>query len=59
MTSRNVPKCLWDYGLIHEAAILSILSCSGDGTPGLEKILGHTIDISEFLDFGVWDLVWY
>ena len=59
MTTRNVPKCLWDYGLIQEAEVLSILVCGKDGIPGLEKITGQTIDISEYLDFAFWDLIWY
>ena len=59
MTTRNVPKCLWDYGLIHEAEVLSILVHGKDGIPGLEKITGQTIDISEYLDFAFWDLIWY
>ena len=30
-----------------------------DLTPGLEKITGETVDITGYLDFAFWDLVWY
>jgi hypothetical protein len=59
MTTQNVPKCLWDYGLVHKAEVLSILAHGKDGIPGLEKITGQTIDISKYLDFAFWDLIWY
>ena len=26
---------------------------------GLEKITGDTVDITEYLDFAFWDLVWF
>ena len=30
-----------------------------DLIPGLEKITGETVNITEYLDFTFWDLVWY
>ena len=30
-----------------------------DLIPGLEKITGETVDITEYLDFAFWDLVWF
>ena len=30
-----------------------------DLIPGLEKITGETVDITEYLYFAFWDLVWY
>ena len=30
-----------------------------DLVPGLEKITGEIVDITEYLDFAFWDLVWY
>ena len=30
-----------------------------DGIPGLEKLTGDTVDITEWLDFTIWDRVWY
>jgi hypothetical protein len=61
MTTKDVLRCLWDYGLVHEAAVLSILAhgTKADSQPRLEHVFGHTIDISEYLDFAIWDLVWY
>ena len=35
------------------------ISRGDDGRPRLEEVMGHTIDISEWLDFEFYDLVWY
>jgi hypothetical protein len=59
MTERQVPKCLWDYGLVYISEILSIIARQSTGQPGMEEIKGQTIDISEWLDFLFYDLVWY
>ena len=29
-----------------------------DGIPGLEKITGDTVEITEYLNFAFWDLFW-
>ena len=59
MVERKVPRRLWDYGLVYCAEVRSIISRGDDGRPGLEEVMGHTIDISEWLDFEFYDLVWY
>jgi hypothetical protein len=59
MSTKNVPKRLWDFGLVHEARILSMIARGSDGIPGLEKLTGDTIDITEYLDFDFYDLVWF
>jgi hypothetical protein len=58
----NVPLRLWDYGMRWVTEIMcrttnSIYSLAGR-TP-LEAITGETPDISEYLDFGFYDYVWY
>jgi hypothetical protein len=59
MTRKGIPKRLWYYGLIYEAEILSRTSRGdGDGT-GIESLTGNSPDISEWLDFGFYDLLWY
>ena len=35
MVDRKVPSCLWDYGLVYKAEILSRLSCGQDDRTGL------------------------
>ena len=59
MVEKNVPKRLWDYGLVYMAEILSITARGSNQRPGLEEISGQTIDISEWLDFEFYDSVWY
>jgi hypothetical protein len=42
------------------AEILSITARASTGCPGeMEEITGNMIDISEWLDFEFYDLVWY
>jgi hypothetical protein len=59
MTERHVPSRLWDYGLVYIAEILSIIARGKNGRPGIEAVMGHTVDISEWLDFEFYDYVWY
>ena len=51
MVEDNIPKRVWDFGLVYEARILSMIARGPDGIPGLEKITGDTVDITEWLDF--------
>jgi hypothetical protein len=59
MTDRQVPSQLWDYGLVYIAEILSIIARGKPGQPGIEAVMGHTVDISEWLDFEFYNFVWY
>ena len=59
MSAKNVPGRVWDYGLVHESTIMSHIARGPDGRTGYERMTGNTPDISEMLDFDIWDLVWY
>ena len=58
MREYNIPKRLWDYSLQYEAQILSMIARGSDGIPGLERVTGNRVDITEWLDFTMWDRVW-
>ena len=62
MTKRRVPKRLWDYGVVWVCEIMSITANSTfalEGRTPLEQLTGETPDITEYLDFGFYDWVWY
>ena len=59
MIQKRVPKRLWDYGLVYEAEILSLISRGHGKRPGLKQVTGKTVDISEYLDFTFYNMVWY
>ena len=59
MSMTAMPKRLWPWVLTYEARILSMCARGRDGIPGLEKLTGDTVDITEWLDFTLWDQVWY
>ena len=62
MVKRKVPKRLWDYGIVWACEIMSLTSNSSfslDGRTPIEQVTGETPDISEYLDFGFYDWVWY
>jgi hypothetical protein len=59
MTGKRAPKRLWDYGIVHQAEIMSRMARGGNGRTGYEDVIGETPDISEWLDFDFYDLVWY
>ena len=59
MTSKNVPKRLWDFGIKHAAHVIQVLpSKSLNNRTPHEVVHGHTPDISELVDFDFYDLVW-
>ena len=51
MATNNTPLRMWDYALVYESEILSMIARGDDLIPGLEKITGETVDITEYLDF--------
>ena len=58
----NCPLRLWDYGLQWTAEIMNVTASNSgnlNGRTPLELITGETPDISEFLDFGFYDRVWF
>ncbi|KAI2489369.1 hypothetical protein MHU86_25224 [Fragilaria crotonensis] len=59
MRSNQVPSRLWDYGLVYISEIQSILARGPDQRPGVERLTGDTVDISEWLDFYFYDRVSY
>ncbi len=59
MRENLVPARLWDYGLVYIAEVQSLLARGADQQPGIKKVKGQTIDISEWLDFDFYDRVWY
>jgi hypothetical protein len=59
MDRKQVPARLWDFGLVHEGALLTCISRGHDGRTGYEEVTGNTPDISEWLDFEFYDLVWW
>ena len=62
MVRKSVPQRLWDYGLQWVCDIQNRTANTARGLDGrcpLERITGDTVDISEYLDFGFYDWVWY
>ena len=59
MISKTLPRRLWDYGLVFELEIMSRMARGPEGRTGMEEITGDSPDISEWLDFDFYDLVWY
>jgi hypothetical protein len=62
MIRKRVPQKLWDYGVRWTSHIMQRTSSEAGGLRGnspLQEVTGETIDISEYLDFGFYDHVWY
>lgn len=62
MVKQNVPKRLWDYGIVWACEIMSLTSNTTfnlHGRTPMVEITGETPDISEYLDFGFYDWIWY
>ena len=60
MKGRNVPRRLWDYCLTHQSKVRQFLPRNKlNGRSAFEQVTGKTPDISEYLDFDFYDLIWY
>jgi hypothetical protein len=62
MTKKQVPsKRLWDFGHVYESELLCRMARGSDRRrTGYEEVVtGQTPDISEWLDFEFYDLVWW
>ena len=62
MVKHKVPKQLWDNSIVWACEIMLLTSNSSfclDGRAPREHVTGETPNISEYLDFGFYDWVWY
>ena len=59
MLKRNIPRRLWCFGLEHQARLMNFIPRGRNERSGYEIVTGMTPDISEYLDFDFYDLVWY
>ena len=59
MAKKNVLKHLQDFGLVYEAEIMSRMACRSDNHTGYKEVMGQMPNISEWLDFEFYDLVWW
>ena len=58
----NCPRALWNYGLPHYAKLMQLTATNAAGLKGktpLGALTGETPDISQYLDFGWYDWVWF
>ena len=58
----NCPKTLWNFGLPHFAKLMQLTASHAAGLEGrtpLGSLTGETPDISQYLDFGWYDWVWF
>ena len=59
MIELSIPLGLWDYGFVYEGDILSQMCHHSDQHTGYEMLTSQTPDISEWLNYGFYNLVWY
>ena len=62
MIRQRVPQELWDYGYRWVSETMSLTHNTTGGLEGcipVTNVTGDTADISEYLDFGFYDQVWF
>jgi hypothetical protein len=62
MVRKRVPRKFWDYGARWTTEIMQrTYTRAGrlDASIPLEDVTGETVDISEYLDFGFYDRIWF
>ena len=53
-------KRVWDFGLKRATKVIQMIPSEKlNGRTPIEKVIGETPDISEYVDFDFYDLVWY
>ena len=58
----NCPKSIWAYGIPHFAKLMQLTASNAarlEGRTPLGALTGETPDISQYLDFGWYDWVWF
>ena len=62
MFRKRVPPILWDYGMKWVCEIMQrthLRANRVDGGVPLQNVVGETVDISNYLEFGFYDRVWF
>ena len=62
MIRTKCPKQLWYYGITWCSEVMSLTHSTAGSINGvipLEQVTGETPDISEYLDFGFYNKLWY
>ena len=62
MIRKRCPRELWDYGFRWVTEVMSLTFSTAGSLSGnipITGVTGETHDISEYLDFGFYDTVWY
>ena len=56
MATNNCPVHIWDFSLVYEAEILSMITRGDDLVPSLEKITGETVDMTTLVPSASYNL---
>jgi hypothetical protein len=62
MSSTRAPKCLWDYCAVYVCEICCLTAnphFALQGQTPYEMVMGRMHDISEYVEFGWYELLWY
>ena len=59
MLRKKVPNGVWDYGFVHQAEVLSLITIGKTGRTGIKEVTGNNPDISECLDLYFYDQIFW
>ena len=59
MTKNVITKGLWDLGLVYEDELLSRMSRGKERLTIYEEVIGQKLDIGEYLDFELYNIVFF
>ena len=62
MVNKMVPRQLWDYGVSWVSEVMLIAHSSANSVNGgitLTNVTVDTVDITEYLDLGFYEKVWF
>ena len=59
MTKKVIPKRLWDFGIVYKDKTLSRMSRGKEKRTGYEEVTGQTPELGDYLDFELYNIVWW
>ena len=62
MVKKRVPRQLWYYGISWVSEVMTMTHSSENSVYGgipQTSVTGETVDISKYLDFGLFEKVWF
>ena len=59
MQKKKAPKRIWGFGLVYESGLLLRMARGRERRTGYEEVTNDTADISKWIDFEMYDIIYW